>query len=426
VQPSKPQVLRQLQAVRAAFSIVGIFVFVLTFIVLFVRPTTASTDLSLVLPLPFLAALGVLPLTGPAFLIFTEILGTARILVSYHPVASLRHETSVESQTHMLLFRYIFATLTNRLSLQDTAHGFCNCLLKVGRGGNSSFSLFSGSELVRVPPASSNILEKLGVATAFTLIDDELACEPHTIPQQLLIPSGKGLKLLDICPTYDDESSIESESEHTFARANKKSFEGADENDSDSDSDDTFQHNHHHNHHHAPSGRKRLRLLKSRHRKEPKRDDTVKSDATTKVGESSDTEVQFEDPLWWQHLPSLKCIGLACLLVNENDERAPKKTNSAEPSSTGYSHNAQECKKALSRLVCTERRRSQLTSLAQCIGFSTKENAFGDKGDLSTFTERFRLHVVSTALLHGTFWFARSCDASTLLSPARSSLIQVM
>jgi len=53
---------------------------------------------------------------------------------------------------------------------------------------------------------------------------------------------------------------------------------------------------------------------------------------------------------------------------------------------------------ALVHLVCHERRSRQLRSLAECIGFSTQENAFGKRGDLTPFTERLRLHILSNHL----------------------------
>jgi hypothetical protein len=398
VEGRKPQVVRQLEAVRAVLSLVAIAVLLLTTIILFSRPDITSSDLSLILPLPFLAALGVLPLTGPSCIAFIEVLGTARILASYHQVASLCKGGALETQAHMgkLLLRYVLATASNRLSLQDTGRRFRMTLSSLYKRIKGRELDFSGSDLVRVPPASLNLLEKLGVATAFTLVDDELACEPDALPQQLLVPSGKGLKLLDICPTYEEESDDENES-GTGGRFGVKMNEGED-NYSDSDSDDGFQH-----HAHIPSIRKRQRLLKKRYRK----GSTVDDDAN----EPYIHEVQFEDPLWWQHLPSLKCIGLACLLVDEKEKERERgafeaHTDEAADSTTtsnnlhrGLSLNVQDYKRALVRLVCAERRSSQLRSLAHCIGFSAKQNVYGEKGDTSPFTEKFRLHVVSTALL---------------------------
>lgn len=395
--------MRQLEAVRAVFSIVAIVVLLLTTIILFSRPDIASSGLSLILPLPFLAALGVLPLTGPSCLAFIEVLGTSRILASYHQVASLRQGGALETQAHMdkLLLRYVLATVSNRLSLQGTGRRFRMTLCSLYKRIKGKELDVSGSNLVRVPPASMNLLEKLGVATAFTLVDDELACEPDALPQQLLVPSGKGLKLLDICPTYEEQSDDESES-GTVGRSNGKFNEGED-NYSDSDSDDGFQH-----HAHIPSGRKRLRLLK-KHYKKGLLDS--RSNVEDDDNEPDAHEVQFEDPLWWQHLPSLKCIGLACLLVDEKEkerergafealtDKAADSTTTSNKLHRGLSLNVQDYKRALVRLVCAERRSSQLRSLAHCIGFSTKQNVCGEKGDTSPFTEKFRLHVVSTALL---------------------------
>jgi hypothetical protein len=437
--------VRQLEAVRAVLSIVAILVLLLTTTILFSRSDITSSDLSLILPLPFLAALGVLPLTGPSCLVFIEVLGTARILASYHQIASFRQGGALETQAHMstLLLRYVLATASNRFSLQDTGRRFrmkLSSLYKRIRGKELDFS---GSDLVRVPPASLNLLEKLGVATAFTLVDDELACEPDALPQQLLVPSGKGLKLLDICPTYEEESDDESES-GTAGRSGVKVNEGED-NYSDSDSDDGFQH-----HTHIPSGRKRLRLLKKHHKK-----GLLDSRSTVDDdGNEPDVhEVQFEDPLWWQYLPSLKCIGLACLLVDEKEnerergafealtDKAADSTTTSTRLHSGLSLNVQDYKRALVRRVCAERRSSQLRSLAHCIGFSTKQNVYGEKGDASPFTEKCRLHVVSTALLkerleidshersseESRWWgLLRSDSTSVILQDSRSGAYQLV
>lgn len=165
--------------------------------------------------------------------------------------------------------------------------------------------------------------------------------------------------------------------------------------------------------------------------------------------------MQFEDPLWWQHLPSLKCIGLACLLVDNrrreqrqhSGSRVPSfvslSNEKARPDSSGRdcspdpsrnSTNARTLAKqslaekkgpsvsfvvasssegdsetlgaevqcaeeALARHICAERRHSQLQSLARCIGFSTEGNTFGHRGDLSPFRELMRLQVFSARLL---------------------------
>ena len=120
----------------------------------------------------------------------------------------------------------MFAIILSRLSLWTVAHSVRRLVRRVswkGKGGSRSggsdtdpssaeHAQNSRDKLVRVPPASINLLEKLGAVTAFTLVDDELACEPQAIPQQLLIPSEKGLKLLDLCPAYDDDTNSDDHS----------------------------------------------------------------------------------------------------------------------------------------------------------------------------------------------------------------------
>lgn len=222
-------------------------------------------------------------------------------------------------------------------------------------------------------PASLNLLEKLGVATAFTLIDDELACDPQAIPQQLLIPSDKGLKLLDLCPCYDDASddgSIES----SIRRRQGRSF------DSDSESDDGSSI--------APHGILRRKILRRRNIMRSTMHRSHDDGDTACMIEETLYEVQFEEPSWWQFLPSLKCIGLACLALDENrfdEERFKDVQNISKESS-------------LARSVCHERRSKQLRSLAHCIGFSTHANANGQRGDVTPFCEHVRFHILSTNL----------------------------
>ncbi len=377
----KPQFFRQLDAARGVLSLVAITVFFLTTFILLGRYQRFTSNLSCLLPTPFLAAIGVFPVFGPGCLIFIESLGMARILASYHPVASrTRMDTPSDVVTRsvdvdLLILRYFIATLANRLSLQRA---------KVG-----------SSSMVWVPPSSLNLLEKLGVATAFTLVDDELVCEPQAIPQQLLIPSGKGLKLLDLCPTYEDESDDESNGEGSsaleFRRNRQRSFDVEMNVDSDTDSDDGMMKDHHH----VPSRRKtQRRLLRKTFRVSAQRAKEVEDDDSST--ESVDHEVQFEDPGWWQHLPSLKCIGLACLLVDQRNENQGHKFSS---SMNNGDQDLEACKMALARLVCRERNSMQLRSLARCIGFSTKANSFGERGDASPFMEKNRLHVVNISRL---------------------------
>lgn len=405
----KPQLYRQLNAVRDVLSLVAISSFLLTTVVLLGRYQQFSSNIYYLLPSPFLAAIGTSPFIGPGCLIFIEALGTARVLASYHPVASrVRMESSsdVVSDTvnvDIIILRYFLATLANRLSLQNLGENLERILQAIfcrnrwGKMGGSS-------PLVWVPPASLNLLEKLGVATSFTLVDDELVCEPQAIPQQLLIPSGKGLKLLDLCPTYEDESDDESEfpdsSSVEFRRNRNRSFDEEINCDSDSDSDDDLMRDHHH----VPSRQKnRRRILRKTFRMSTQR---AKEEAEGDDSDSElvDHEVQFEDPNWWQHLPSLKCIGLACLLVDQKNEQPVRRVGvssqeNEEDVSSAYGQDLEVCKTKLVNLVCKERNSMQLRSIAQCIGFSTKANVSGSKGDQSPFIEKNRLHVVNVEKL---------------------------
>lgn len=382
----KPQVVRQLEAIRAFLSVAGTLLFVAIVVVLFAR-IKDSAELSLALPVPFLAAVATFPMVGPACLIFIEALGTARILASYHPVATLRQDSSgTSANIDLLLLRYFLATVSNRLSLQRVNHWLYAIMTTIYRVfGVNEKKLSVGPNLVGVPPASLHLLEKLGVATAFTLVDDALVCEPQAVPQQLLIPSEKGLKLLDICPTYEDESSDEDDSADLTGSRRNDDFQ-----DSDSESEGQLEH-----HHHVPSRKKRRRLLRKAHRESV--EDVEMDDDNSGV----DHEVQFEDPLWWQHLPSLKCIGLASLLVEEKNKiverTVPRSPYLSQASSADALSELDECKKSLVRHICTERRSMQLRSLAQCIGFSTNPNRMGANGDISSFVEKHRLLVISSS-----------------------------
>ena len=396
-----PQIFRQLEAIRGILSFTGCVVFLLTLFILLGRYRQFTSDIFYLMPSPFIAALGSFPLIGPGCLIFIECLGSARILTSYHPVASLvREEASAEeaakTNVDVLIVRYLMATLSNRLSLQKVGRNLDRLTRRLMYRNNQTIG---SSSLVRVPPASLNLLEKLGVATAFALVDDELVCESQAIPQQLLIPSGQGLKLLDLCPTYEDDSDDDGEGSRASEqnRNKQRSFDEEKNYDSDSDSDDALK-----DHHHVPSGKKtRRRLLRrsfhlSAQRKREAEEE--KSDS-----ELADHEVQFEDPSWWQHLPSLKCIGLGCILVEQKDELTGRIGSSQfvanEDSSFAGGKELECCRTALVNLVCKERRSVQLRSLAQCIGFSTKPSASGNRGDASPFKELHRLHVVSATQL---------------------------
>ena len=175
---SLPQVHRQLRALRQVMFLFALIIFVVTFAVIFVRPDITSTDLSLILHVPFLAALAVLPVISPSCLFFLEVIGTARILVKIHPHVNLRSPQNTKEHPGWLFSRYLFATTSSRLSLQEPSRRMRLCIRSILRLRNDSrtdgndrapdFGVLA-PELLRVPPASTFLLEKLGVATAFTL-----------------------------------------------------------------------------------------------------------------------------------------------------------------------------------------------------------------------------------------------------------------
>lgn len=378
---------RQLLTIRGRLAIVGVAVFVATSAVLIGR-YDGSQNLYSTLAIPFLASIGLFPFVGPMCLVCMEAIGTARILASYHPVAIRRDEIVEDSfiDTYMLVFRYFMATILNRLSLSNVVHGINRKISHLFRPIFAEGKAPQVSALVRIPPASLNLLEKLGVATAFTLVDDELVCEPHAIPQQLLIPSEKGLKLLDLCPNYESDSDSD---ENETANDSRRDKDG-EWNDSDSESGSGLE-NHHH---YINTPRKRRRLLRKVRSKRSGKSFDAEDDSSSSSSDDLDHEVQFEDPLWWQHLPSLKCIGLACMLIDENNGTF---SDGARTSSDARSGSLEAIKADLVRLICAERRRMQLGSLARCIGFSTKETGDGERGDISPFIEKERMHVISTA-----------------------------
>lgn len=312
--------LRQLRAVRASLSVLSLLVFATTTIIIFTRPDITSVDISFILPIPFLAALGVLPVCAPAFLIFLEILGTAKILVAVHPHSSrfsppnsasapeadgVKDVEGIDSKDRFpLLARYVLATTLSRLSLKEMARKIRLGFRSIKRKGWPHLveGDITSPKIIRVPPASVYLLEKLGVATAFTMVDDELACEPHALPQQLLIPSGKGLKLLDMCPIYEDDSGDESVVD-TSTRKKSKSFDMPD-HDSDSDSDDPT----HSQVDSSRQRRKKKKIFRLRRKPRPSVADSTTNSNGDHTGRAlpMDQEVQFEDPNWWQHLPALK------------------------------------------------------------------------------------------------------------------------
>lgn len=368
--PGRPSTAsRRVIAVRQYLCLLAICLFVLTGAIVLPRGIFSSSDLTIVLPIPLLAALSVLPVVAPAFFFLLEALGTARILTTVHPYAALSKRTPIPGDeidaNASLLLRYLTATCLSRLSLWDLAQA-------IHRFWGSIFPSAlerKDQELLRVPPASLNLLEKLGVATAFTLIDDDIICEPDAVPQQLLIPSGKGLKLLDLCRTYDDGDDASTFSE-SYSRSRGASF-------ADSDSDSADSQPTHSGHNRSRVGTKRHFALRNH----------------VKQGDCAQCAVEFEDPSWWQFLPSLKCIGLACMAIEEN-RRLQGTSKSFAPEDTSEEDH---CLASLVRSICYEKPGLQLGSLAQCIGFNTQPNANGAKGDMTPFAEHKRIHILSSS-----------------------------
>lgn len=438
---STPQVLRQLVATRTALVLFSVVAFLSTVFVLLVRPGGAQNFLqSPNWTLPFLSALVVLPVSTPIFLFWVECFGISRILASVHPLASKRmkpttavdgHQKNSERSlgdrsyaenggiakpTPQLLCRYIMTTSTYRLFTKSLIKKIASSWNRLWGGQSSS----SADRLLSIPPASLYLLEKLGLVTALALVDDELACADST-PQQLLIPSGQGgFTLLDICPVYGDgNSSDEDENDSSIRGSNRINRSSASVDSDESNEETKYRYNHA-----FQATARAVRTISSYRRKyvsagRLQRDahqESCQQNAGAEFGDD-DEEVQFEDPEWWKHLPSLKCLGLACLLVEENNT-----TKSTQMFETQGGHNARhnpsqkvsfdirhDGGKASSlsavetslvdHICCGQKERTHLKLLARCIGFETFPNDHGVRGDLSCFHERRRLHVLSTNLL---------------------------
>ena len=293
------------------------------------------------------------------------------------------------------------------------------CLCSCGRRRKDHESALDDlDDLIKIPPASTYLLEKLGVVTALTLVDDELVCEPYSTPQQLLIPSGNGLKLLDLCPNFGDEDmeldSVDERREHgSRSKRHSKSF-GDSSHDSDSDDDESDEGE---IYQHVSAPKRTLQALRQRYKKTTtalsgKRNISLSGRINKYDALLEENEVIFEDPLWWQYLPSLKCIGLACALMEYGNAAEPtrsatkdSKEKKPKPSASSRSGGQQNdsIQSATSSLVdhiSHRHEQSHLMSLANCIGFSTSENSLGKMGDLSPFSPIKHLHFVATRLLH--------------------------
>lgn len=450
---STPQVLRQGEAVRAILLRFSIVVAFATVVILLIRPGGAQNFFqNPTWTLPLISALGVLPVSTPVFLFWVECCGVSRILASVHrfasnqksqqkvqprgvqnsvrssrssgDISSSEQQRGLHKPSPWLVCRYLMTTSTHRLFRKSLIKKLSS-LIHLSEKQNSADTLLS------IPPASLHLLEKLGVVTALTIVDDELACEPHSSPQQLLIPSGSGqggFTLLDICPVCDitdDEESEERNANPTSRRQSSGSFDSEDSNDevrflhTFSAPRRTFRK-------FATSYRKR-NYVDNRRRQNNAQQGTgqLSSVSTGACGEFEDRDDQFEfeDPDWWTYLPSLKAIGLACLMVEEGIQSRPRQILEARNEreqvnnqtiqkvsfSVGESSRPDGGQTSplltpvetslIDHICCDERKRKQLRLLAQCIGFETSPNKNGPRGDLSSFHERRRLHILSANLL---------------------------
>ena len=438
-----PQIHHQADAVRGFLFGVSILMFVVTTILLLLRVKATSSDLSLLAPLPFIGLISVIPMIMPTELTFLEAIGTARILVTAHPFASFKtrkvgvagpdgliSEVVTSNRPRLYLFlRYCLAILRSRFFPEESL---------LGSSPSASSSLItrlldqifqrlalSSADLIPTPAVNLCFLEKMGVTTAFCIIDDDLACEPRSTPQQLLIPSGHGLKLLDLCPNFENESEMESQEGRggntAYGRASRKHTNSVNSSlHSDSDSDDEqltgasanaiANENENSNISTQSLKASTFNVLRRKWRKGSKRgaskkglnlsNPNLRNDSEAE-SDKLENEVQFEDPNWWKFLPSLKCIGLTCLLTraDESTLHEIEESNEAASSSDVSDSSRLSCEKALLRHITQHQNRSQLLALAQCIGFETKLNSFGPRGDISPFDEIRRLHVISSKLL---------------------------
>ncbi len=350
--------------------------------------------------LPFMAALSVSPIVTPLVLFAQEIIGTTRVLQFIHPMSSKSVYADEGNVNKDIISKPI------QLFSQYIVHGLC---ARLGLP-SSVFFRMKGLNLIDFPPISMCLFEKLGNVTAASFIDDELICDPELTPEQLLIPSSSGLKLFDLFPKQDDIEEELSDPDDVSAgdksnSQSKKRFlsnPSSDSSDSDWDEEDSLST--------TVRRKKMLSVLKERRVHRQKSHQSL-----SEVKE----EVQFEDPSWWRYLPSLKCIGLSCLLLEEYQRYRRRERRESLPkyrflrsldetNSDGrfhYFHGQAET--ALVSEVCQFYPRKYLRLLAECIGFSIEENSNGVLGDLSQYKEQKRLHILATRLLQERLQFDR-------------------
>ena len=462
----RTQIGRQLTSIRMALFCFSILMLFLSAIILLIREGFNLFKNHQLLSIIILAALGVLPVTTPICTLLIEVFGTSKILetVHHHAVRVKRNATSNGDkiltisndnyvQESFLFWKYVLSTILSRLGFH----------VRKRNNGKSKI-------LVDIPPASLHIFERLGVVNALALVDDELACEPFSTPERLLLPTGAGaFKLLDLYPYYGDddystdqelvgenecESSTNVKSPFLFQRRKRRRrrkrtfssledsslttndqnrWKGPGSNSNSDDSDSEYS-----NSNHSASSR-RVSMFKRGQNfisENWKKNTFKKKDKLCEYSNLYEvTKVQFEDPTWWQHLPSLKCIGLACLLVDNNLENGMNE--SYHSSSNKMKNNENESNSTVSGIspknvikknigqniqmvqnvdtvrvrssveiaelhlvehICQMNKRNYLRLLSECIGFSTQPNSMGPRGDISSFVERKRIYVIDANL----------------------------
>jgi len=350
---------RQFFDVRSALLKYAAGTFALLTVTLVVRCQILDTPFSSsVMTLLFLSVIGVLPITTPITLWALESIGVGRILSLVEFVLALEegNENVSFRRRFLLLFRYVIATLRCRLLGGARKQAKTNKNREdTGAVDNVSFdepipsldtpfllqqlqqkpmNRYFGSKLkLEIPPQSCKLLERLGVVTASSIIDDEIVCKPFSTPQQMLIPSARGLKMLDLSvgPTSNNNESEEgSENSYdpnvTSPRKRVSVASSSSSSSSDSDDEDKVAVDN--------LGRRiktSFRRVKQQSRPQGninpnsrfnKMSRMVKNMAVAAVGMKEEEEdVSFEDPLWWKHLNSVKAIGLASMLVERAERR---------------------------------------------------------------------------------------------------------
>ena len=341
--------------------------------------------------LPLVASLSILPIITPLVIFIQEIIGTSRILKFVHELTSSESTSSDsisgprDATTTSIKFflRYFIRGCQSRFSLAD------------------DLNLFGQRhDLFYFPPINMCLYEKLGSVTASAFIDDELVCDPISTPEQLLLPSSDGFKLFDLYSKNDQDDDGNSEEHNSKTRDNAfKHFHSSASDDSHSDNDFEID---------IEVTRKRRRKIIFRSRRSNK---DPKLSTKSYDNDKEPNEIQFEDPSWWRYLPSLKCIGLSCILLEQNYQNIGSITKGTVASTSlrgtqrnidsnnrfRYYHSQAET--ALVNKVCQFYNRNHLHLLAQCIGFKMSPNVMGEKGDITPFEEMKRIHVIATRIL---------------------------